>query len=238
MLNFVAQPGGGIETVAANFRRPIRNLRNWYPVGRTSQIWVADQGSTAPLRLLEILLERPGEVVTREELRNRMWPNESFGDFDQAVNVAIAKLRAALGDSADNPRYVETLPRRGYRFIAEVAVINPAANKLELPAEPNSSATVDDSPPDFEGKVSGPKPLSSRHVWTVLVVAMTLLLAMAAVWIFLWKSGQQANSSPSSPIRSIAVLPLENLSSNSEDYFADGMTDELITDWRRSAHYG
>src|SRR3954451_10759449 len=82
-----------------------------------------------PLKLLEILLEHPGEVVTREELRGRIWPNESFGDFDQAVNVAVAKLRAALGDSAENPRYVETLPRRGYRFIAEVTVVRSASNK-------------------------------------------------------------------------------------------------------------
>src|ERR1051326_4298048 len=80
-----------------------------------------------PLRLLQALLDRPGEVVTREELRSRIWPNESFGDFDQAVNVAIAKLRAALGDSADNPRYIETLPRRGYRFLADVAVVNQPA---------------------------------------------------------------------------------------------------------------
>src|SRR5215475_14537343 len=75
-----------------------------------------------PLKLLELLLEQPGEVITREELRARIWPEESFGDFDQAVNVAVAKLRAALSDSADNPRYIETIPRRGYRFIAEVAV--------------------------------------------------------------------------------------------------------------------
>src|SRR5512142_1123871 len=88
-----------------------------------------------PLRLLQALLDRPGEVVTREELRSRIWPNESFGDFDQAVNVAIAKLRAALGDSADNPRYIETLPRRGYRFIADVAVVNQPVNKLGLVPE-------------------------------------------------------------------------------------------------------
>ena len=62
-----------------------------------------------PLKLLEILLEHPGEVVTRDELRSRVWPNESFGDFDQAVNVAIAKLRSALGDSAESPRFIETL---------------------------------------------------------------------------------------------------------------------------------
>src|SRR5580692_6508296 len=77
-----------------------------------------------PLKLLEILLEHPGEVVTREELRSRVWPNESFGDFDQALNIAIGKLRSALGDSAENPRFIETLPKRGYRFIAEVSVLD------------------------------------------------------------------------------------------------------------------
>src|ERR1700680_3242418 len=73
-----------------------------------------------PFKVLEALLERPGEVVTREELRSRIWPDESFGDFDQAVNVAVAKLRVALGDSADNPRFIETLSKRGYRFVAPV----------------------------------------------------------------------------------------------------------------------
>src|SRR5579862_3668577 len=77
-----------------------------------------------PMKLLEILLERPGEVITREELRSRVWTDESFGDFDQAVNIAIAKLRSALGDSAENPRFIETLPKRGYRFIAEVSVVD------------------------------------------------------------------------------------------------------------------
>src|SRR5271156_4945011 len=77
-----------------------------------------------PMKLLEILLERPGEVVTREELRNRIWADENFGDFDQAVNIAVAKLRNALGDSAESPRYIETLPKRGYRFIAEVSVVD------------------------------------------------------------------------------------------------------------------
>src|SRR5438034_7920964 len=88
-----------------------------------------------PLRLLEILLEHAGEVVTREELRSRIWPNESFGDFDQAVNVAIAKLRGALGDSADNPRYIETIPRRGYRFVAEVAVVQRDSGRPKLAHE-------------------------------------------------------------------------------------------------------
>src|ERR1700675_1192097 len=76
-----------------------------------------------PMKLLEILLERPGEIVTREELRSRVWPNENFGDFDQALNIAIGKLRSAFGDSAENPRFIETLPKRGYRFIADVSVV-------------------------------------------------------------------------------------------------------------------
>ncbi len=180
-----------------------------------------------PLRLLETLLERPGEVVTREELRSRIWPNESFGDFDQAVNVAIAKLRGALGDSADNPRYIETLPRRGYRFIADVAVVNRPTNKLELVHEVASSETQDPAPLEVAGK-AGPKHLPWQHAWKTLALALVLLILM--VWIFRWRSRPPGNILSSSPVRSLAVLPLENLSSNSEDYFADGMTDELITD--------
>src|ERR1700731_1144707 len=87
-----------------------------------------------PMKLLEILLERPGEVVTREELRSRVWSDESFGDFDQALNIAIGKLRSALGDSAENPRFIETLPKRGYRFIADVSVVAADARPKNLEA--------------------------------------------------------------------------------------------------------
>jgi len=183
-----------------------------------------------PLRLLEILLERPGEIVTREELRSRIWPNESFGDFDQAVNVAVAKLRGALGDSADNPRYIETLPRRGYRFIADVAVVDRPANKLELVHEVASSETEERAPLEIAGDPTQPRRLPWQHVWKSLSLAMALVLLILMVWIFLKRSHPQANSLSSSPVRSLAVLPLENLSSDSQDYFADGMTDELITD--------
>src|SRR5215469_17491233 len=77
-----------------------------------------------PFKLLAILLERPGQVVPRNELQRRIWPDEKFGDFDHAVNVAVAKLRVALGDPSDNPRYIETLPRRGYRFSATAEIID------------------------------------------------------------------------------------------------------------------
>ena len=180
-----------------------------------------------PLRLLEILLEHPGEVVTREELRSRIWPNENFGDFDQAVNVAIAKLRGALGDSADNPRYIETLPRRGYRFIADVAVVNRPIDKMEFVHAGASSGKEDRAPHEVAGKAA-PKRLPWQHAWKTLGLALVLLILI--VWIFRWRSRPPGNVLSSSSVRSLAVLPLENLSSNSEDYFADGMTDELITD--------
>src|ERR1700740_3447661 len=80
-----------------------------------------------PFHVLTVLLQRPGEVVTRDELRNQNWPADTFVDFDNSLNTAINKLREALGDSADNPRFVETLPRRGYRFIAPVARANATA---------------------------------------------------------------------------------------------------------------
>src|SRR5277367_4167548 len=93
-----------------------------------------------PMKLLEILLEHPGEVVTREELRSRIWADENFGDFDQAVNIAIAKLRSALGDSAESPRYIETLPKRGYRFIAEVSFVD-ADGRIRRPDSASADST-------------------------------------------------------------------------------------------------
>ena len=95
-----------------------------------------------PLKVLTALLDEPGAVVTREELKHRIWPEESFGDFDHAVNVAVAKLRAALADSADTPRFIETLPRRGYRFIYPVNLPAPAADSAasSSPAPPQPVA--------------------------------------------------------------------------------------------------
>jgi TolB-like protein/DNA-binding winged helix-turn-helix (wHTH) protein/Tfp pilus assembly protein PilF len=181
-----------------------------------------------PLKLLEILLEHPGEVVTREQLRSRIWPNESFGDFDQAVNVAIAKLRGALGDSADNPRYIETLPRRGYRFIAQVAVANQPANKPTLLGEVATPKVAELVQPEA-GRMQRPRHLPWRYAWKMLGTAVVLVLLVLVVWVFFWRSRQPADSLSLNPVRSLAVLPLENLSSDSQDYFADGMTDELIT---------
>ena len=181
-----------------------------------------------PFRLLEMLLEHPGEVVTREELRARLWPYESFGDFDQAVNVAIAKLRVALSDAADNPRFIETIPRRGYRFIADVAVFQRDSGKLDTAQETPATAGIGDSVPDVaEQEII--KRLPRPHSWKIIGFSVALLAILVAT-IVRWRSRPPANASPAGTIRSLAVLPLENLSGDAQDYFADGMTDELITD--------
>src|SRR6201998_4685811 len=138
-----------------------------------------------PMKLLEILLERPGEVVTREELRSRVWANESFGDFDQAVNIAIAKLRSALGDSAENPRFIETLPKRGYRFIAEVTVVDTdvRTKSPESTAGDRRGTESDHQLQDAELTVtSKPRLWPTRRV--IVVLALVLSLLILAVWLF------------------------------------------------------
>jgi TolB-like protein/DNA-binding winged helix-turn-helix (wHTH) protein/Flp pilus assembly protein TadD len=179
-----------------------------------------------PMKLLEILLERPGEVITRKELRNRIWADENFGDFDQAVNIAIAKLRNALGDSAESPRYIETLPKRGYRFIAEVSVVD-AAGHANAPESAARDTTGIESglPGQGVALTVAHKPWLRPTRRAVVVTVAVLSLAILAVWLF--RSWER----PPTGIRSIAVLPLDNLSGDvSQDYFSDGMTDELITD--------
>lgn len=176
-----------------------------------------------PLRLLRLLLEHPGEVVTREELRNRLWPGESFGDFDQAVNAAIAKLRSALGDSADNPRFVETVPKLGYRFIPEVTV--DWAEVADTPSSEASEVAKGEPVSPIVEKYQPHRTRTKTYIWAI--ASAVVLMAIAGIAIWRHRSGRQAGFR----IGSLAVLPLDNLSGDaSQDYFAEGMTDELITD--------
>ena len=178
--------------------------------------------SGQPLEILGLLLERPGEVVTREELRHRLWPQNTFVDFDHSLNAAVNKLREALGDSAEAPRYVETLPRRGYRFVARVETTAAA-----LPPQATASSSAAGPPPAPTPALSTPR-LSFRPL------LVTGAAAAAGLVLLLVVAGQARRrttaAEPAPPIRSIAVLPFENLSRDLEqDYFADGMTEALIS---------
>src|SRR5262245_770242 len=164
-----------------------------------------------PLRILEALLDSPGEPVTREVLRQRLWPDDTFVDFDSGLNRAINRLRAALGDEADNPRFVETLERRAYRFIAPVA-----APEAVPPAPSSEPAEVPPRRPRRLARWLG------GAAAAVALVALSISFAPAL--------RRAAASTGRIPIRSLAVLPLANLTGDpGQDYFSDGMTDALIT---------
>lgn len=173
-----------------------------------------------PLQILQKLLENSGEVVTREELQKRIWPADTFVDFDHGLYSAVQRLRDALGDTAETPRYIETLPRRGYRFIGPIRNRNPLEEKAEIaPAETPPSLSVRE-------RAAARRGLSVPALVATGAVVLALLFALA------FKRLQGTVATPT--IHSIAVLPLQNLSNDpSQEYFADAMTDELITELSR-----
>ena len=176
-----------------------------------------------PFQVLAMLLETPGELVNREQLRERLWPTDTFVDFDHGVNTAINRLREALGDSADNPRFIETLPRRGYRFIAPIESIQPVPAVTDASPSPIPQAQPTPLPE------TGVQPRhGKRFVWILAAALLLGLLVAANVGNFRQRLfGEQFRT----PIQSIAVLPLVNLSNDvNQDYFADGMTEALTTD--------
>jgi TolB-like protein/DNA-binding winged helix-turn-helix (wHTH) protein/Tfp pilus assembly protein PilF len=177
-----------------------------------------------PLQVLIMLLERPGEMVTREELQCRLWPADTFVDFDHSLNSAIKKLREALGDRSENPRFIETLHRRGYRFIAPVETQNSAPpGSNVIPAGTSYSGATK----------AGTQVVSLVFGRRAKLLALAFVVAIAlAVALRLSSVRERLRGRPSSPrIASLAILPLANLSGNpGQDYFAEGMTEALITD--------
>jgi TolB-like protein/DNA-binding winged helix-turn-helix (wHTH) protein/tetratricopeptide (TPR) repeat protein len=166
-----------------------------------------------PLSVLVMLLQRPGELVTREELQSRLWPDTTV-DFDHGLNKAISKIREALADSALSPRFIETVSRRGYRFIGDVVAAPPAAGEAEPSGAP-ARASLDGRGAWLRRPVA---------TWTLTAAAVGVLLAGGLAWTL------RPTPRRDDAIRSLAVLPLANFSGDaSQDYFADGMTDELTS---------
>lgn len=171
-----------------------------------------------PFRVLAALLESAGEVVTREELRQRLWPADTFVDFDHRLAAAINKVREALRDSADHPKFVETVGRRGYRFIFP---IEPHA----LPAEKTENLH-----PQAALGVALPARAGRERSWQRIALVGACLAALLVIGLLVLHR-QTPASAARSQISSIAVLPLENLSNDpAQEYFVEGMTDEIITD--------
>jgi uncharacterized protein (TIGR02996 family) len=184
--------------------------------------------SGQPFRVLAVLVERPGEVVTREELHSKLWPADTFVDFDHGLNNAVARIREVLDDSSDTPRYIETIPRRGYRFIAPLADVPPVAVS---PSAPGSTVSLAHKATITYG--SGPVVLPGERWLGTTRIKATLagaaLLAIFAVIGLMLYRGSDAKGTKQPAIRSLAVLPLTNLSGDpAQEYFADGMTEAVI----------
>jgi len=189
--------------------------------------------SEQPFQVLVLLLEKPGEIVTRDELRVRLWQGDTFVDFDHGLNNGVMRLREVLGDSSENPRFVETIPRRGYRFIAPVEEVFPPhpSAALEGTSSAPSQAELANTDIVSEGAAqsSGLHIVPRKSVWRFLWPGLALLLGVAAIFAWNQLRPRLATTSVAPRNKSLIVLPLENLSGDKDqDYFADGMTDDLI----------
>src|SRR5712664_2526124 len=179
-----------------------------------------------PFAILAMLLEKPGEVFTREEMRERLWASDTFVDFEHSLNSAIKKLRAALGDSPENPRYIETIPRLGYRFVPPVEEVL-VAPVVPVHATDELAAT---HPNAARNSARG----TGARNWLIVLMALSglaLILVPMTSRDLAGLRGRLLGRSGTPPIHSLAVLPLHNLSADpAQEYFSDGMTDALITE--------
>ena len=177
-----------------------------------------------PFQVLQILLEHAGDVVTREELHQQLWASGTFVDFEHGLNTSVKELRGVLGDSATEPRYIETLPRLGYRVIVPVEVVAPSPAS-EGAAQPQTAASEDPV-----GRAIPPERIPARSLrrWPILVAISLVLIATLGAY-FHWSRSLVRPQPPGGRLM-LAVLPFENLTGDAaQDYFSDGLTEEMIS---------
>jgi TolB-like protein/DNA-binding winged helix-turn-helix (wHTH) protein len=180
-----------------------------------------------PVRVLWFLVERPGQLVTRQELQEKLWPGQPAEEVDDSLNSTVKKLREALGDDPAKPLYIETIPRRGYRFIAPI--------QMEAQEKPPGEKPMAADEPSWLTEETAVQPTAIlaeplgwrryRKSGAIGLLTVIVIVGFLSVTAFLKRAGADAQ------IHSIAVLPFENLSGDSsQDYFAEGLTDAVTTD--------
>jgi TolB-like protein/DNA-binding winged helix-turn-helix (wHTH) protein len=178
-----------------------------------------------PLQVLNVLLGRAGDVVTREEFRRELWSSETFVDFEHGLNTSVKEIRAVLGDSPSEPRYIETLPKLGYRFIAPVETAESAGIPAVVAASDDHSAVPVATEPT---SVSEPVHLAARR-WPAVLAICAVLLAVAGTGVYFLRLRTAAHAQPVVTRSMLAVLPFENLTGEvGQDYLSDGLTEEMI----------
>ncbi len=196
-----------------------------------------------PLRLLNLMLSRAGKVLTREELRQELWSSETFVDFEHGLNSAVKAVRSALNDSVTEPRYIETIPKVGYRFIAAVEVVSEAAEGAVGEQAEAVGVTVRER--EFSaaaaGAANGARTGGGRKRWAAILAVGALIAVAAGLGVHWGWMNARPQPTPASGRIILAVLPFQNLSGGTdEDYFSDGLTEELIAQFGRldPAHLG
>jgi len=175
-----------------------------------------------PFQILRILVERQGNIVTRQEIRQILWPDDTVVEFDRSINVAMAILRKALADDADHPKYIETLARRGYRLIAPVEWQQSSIAAQDL-LEPQADTLA-----RIEGQISEREPRVPKP-WRKAAVMGACAVILVVVGYMSWRHFRQVTPAGSKKIR-LAVLPFANLTGDpNKEYLADGLTEEMIS---------
>jgi TolB-like protein/DNA-binding winged helix-turn-helix (wHTH) protein len=190
---------------------------------------VAVRLAPQPARVLALLVSRPGELIPRDELRRELWGEDTFVDFERGLNFCITQARAALGDSSDNPRFIQTVPRRGYRFIAPVAPVSiPSGVAETAPLMPSPPPAMASLPVGRAAEIPSPaaaRARANRPGWVAGAAVLALVLGGAWAW------GTRSFSHTPSALTAmrVAVMPFANLTGDPDaDYVADALTDEVI----------